>query len=143
MLSFLVIMVGIVYGFVYIKNKEFLFGQVIINNKIINVELAKTSSQHIQGLSNRSSLDAYSGMLFIFADKQIRSFWMKEMEFPLDIIWILDNKIVGIESNVPIPENINNLPSYLSPESVNYVLEINAGFAEKNNIKIGDMVELP
>lgn len=113
---------------------------VIINNKIIQIEIADEQPEQIQGLSDRESLDKNSGMLFIFNDKQIRSFWMKNMHFPLDIIWIQDNKIVNISKNLPpegeMPEN-----HYSSKYPVNYVLEVNAGLVDEYEIKIGDIVE--
>lgn len=116
-------------------------GEVIINNQMIKVEIAQTVNQQRQGLSNRVSLGENEGMLFKFSDYKIRSFWMKEMNFPLDIVWIKDDKIVGIEANVPYPfEKDSQLPLYKSPTVVNYVLEVNAGFCEKNKIGIGDKV---
>ncbi len=118
-------------------------GKVIINGKTINVELAKTPEQLIAGLSNRKSLKQNSGMLFVFPDKRYRSFWMKDMQFPLDMIWIDDNKIIGIQANVPVATvDEANLPLYRSDSEVNYVLELNGGAAEKNNFKVGDEVKI-
>ena len=93
----------------------------------------------VRGLSDVKILDKDSGMLFVFPTKEVRTFWMKDMNFPLDIIWITDNKIIGIEKNLQ-PEGSHPLRSYQSPSAVNYVLEVNAGFCEKEKIKIGDML---
>ncbi|MCX6745280.1 MAG: DUF192 domain-containing protein [Candidatus Parcubacteria bacterium] len=118
-------------------------GKLIINGKTISIELAKTPEQIINGLSNRSNLKDNQGMLFIFSDKRYRSFWMKDMKFPLDMIWIDDNKIIGIAANVPVPaQGDSNPPVYRSDSEVNYVLEINGGAAEKNNFKVGDEIEI-
>jgi uncharacterized membrane protein (UPF0127 family) len=113
---------------------------IVINNSIIRVEEAGTLEEQIKGLSNRKYLSPNSGMLFIFKNKQIQKFWMKNMNFPLDIIWINDNKIINISKNLP-PENDLPKKIYNSDDLCNYVLEVNAGFADKNNIKIGDYVK--
>ena len=83
-------------------------------------------------------------MLFIFDQKYQPSFWMFDMNFPLDIIWISDDVIVDIDRNVPIPKPNTldyQLPLYTPEKPINYVLEVNAGFCEKNSIEVGDSVE--
>ncbi len=114
---------------------------VKIKNNIIKVEIADDFEEQIKGLSNRDNLDDDSGMLFVFQDKQIRRFWMKNMRFPLDIIWIDDNKIVKIDKNLP-PEGENPQNIYSSEIPVNYVLEVNGGYCDKHNIKVGSDVIL-
>jgi uncharacterized protein len=142
----IIILLLILFGVIFFTQINFgqklKTSQVVINNKVINVELAQTPSRQEKGLGGRDFLVADSGMLFIFSDLAIRIFWMKDMEFPLDIIWIKDNTIIGITANVPVPISQENLPIYASPAEVNYVLEVNAGFCEKNNFKIGDKANL-
>lgn len=89
------------------------------------------------GLSNRDSLCEDCGMLFEFPDKGRRTFWMKDMRFDLDIIWLEDFKVVGIEKNIPYGFK-GTLPS---PASVNRVLEINAGKSDECNIEEGSVLE--
>ncbi len=119
---------------------------VTINNTKIKVEIADTPELQYQGLSNREELCDNCGMLFVFPDKQILTFVMRDMNFPLDIIWIDDNlsaqagKIVKINKNA-IPEGSNPVMRYSSDMPVNYVLEINAGFCDGNGIEVGDSVE--
>ena len=120
-------------------NKSLGSGTVVINDKKIKVEIADEFLEVKQGLSDREKLADKKGMLFVFEDKNERIFWMKNMHFPLDIIWIEDEKIVGIEKNLP-PEGENPKKQYYSKIPVNYVLEVNAGFTDKNNIKVGDKV---
>lgn len=119
---------------------------VIINGKTIPVEIAKNSQERAKGLSGRASLDAGSGMLFIFEEKsETTTFWMKGMSIPLDIIWIQDAKIIRIDKNVPAPNPEtpdNKLKTYSAGRSVDYVLEVNAGFSDSNSIKIGDNVSI-
>jgi hypothetical protein len=112
---------------------------ITINNKEIKVEIAKTSLEQYRGLSGRKNICPDCGMLFISGNKRERDFVMREMMFPLDIIWIGDKKIVKIDSNLQ-PENSSNLTNYKSGEPVDYALEVNAGFCADNNIKIGDEV---
>jgi uncharacterized protein len=140
----IIILLLILFGVIFFTQINFgqklKTNQVIIDNKIINVELAQTSSQQEKGLGDRDSLAVDNGMLFIFPDSGVKMFWMKDMKFPIDIIWIKDNTIIGITANVPVPIDQKNLPIYASPAEVNYVLEVSAGFSKKYNFKIGDKV---
>ena len=111
-----------------------------INDTEIKVAIADTPLKQGRGLGGKQSLKPDEGMLFVFSNYQIRSFWMKDMQFGIDIIWIRNNQIVGIEKNVPLADS-QNLKSYLSPIPVNYVLEVNAGFCDGHNIKTGDRVD--
>ena len=112
---------------------------VKINGQIIKVLIADEPAELTQGLSDRPYLEADQGMLFVFPDSQVRSFWMKNMHFPLDIIWIDDNNIINISQNLP-PEGEQPQNHYSSVLPVNYVLEVIAGFAAENEIVVGDEV---
>jgi uncharacterized membrane protein (UPF0127 family) len=120
---------------------------VKINEKVINVELAKTKEERAKGLSGRASLEANSGMLFVFGpDDPIPSFWMKDMLIPLDLIWIKSGKIIRIDKNVPIPGKSvsdNKLKTYSAGTPVDFVLEVSGGYSDSNLIKVGDAVTLP
>jgi len=113
---------------------------VKIGDKTIQVEIADTPSERRQGLSGRSSLAPDRGMLFVFPAKQVRTFWMPNMHFGLDMLWISDNKIVNITKNAS-PGGENPDKRYSSELPVNYVLEVNSGFADKHNIQPGDKVQ--
>ena len=120
--------------------------EVIILNTEIPVEIMRSPKDKARGLSGRAFLAENEGFLFIFENKTRPSFWMKEMLFPIDIIWIADGKIVGIEKYIPIPEegaSLSDLPSYTPTSSIDYVLEVNAGFSDKYSFKEGDVVNLP
>jgi uncharacterized membrane protein (UPF0127 family) len=80
-------------------------------------------------------------MLFLFKRTDNYSFWMKDMRFPIDIIFIGGDKVVTIFQNVPVSPN-NNLPVYTTKTKADKVLEINAGLAEKYNIRIGTEVRI-
>ena len=112
---------------------------VKIAGKTLKVDLATTAKAQEQGLSGRKSLKENEGMLFVFDHMDKYSFWMKDMNFPLDIIWIADDfHVVYIKKNA-LPESY---PETFTPsQDAKYILEVNASFSEKNNLKVGDGVE--
>ncbi len=109
---------------------------VEINGRKVEIELARTQAEQIKGLSGHKPLGKNQGMLFIFSELTPRSFWMKNMLFPIDIIWIKDNTVIKISPNLP-PEGDSPQKTYQSDEPANYVLEVPAGWAEKNKITAG------
>ena len=115
--------------------------KVSINSVTFEVELVRTQKELMHGLSGRSSLAQNQGMLFVFEKPSYYSFWMRDMKFPLDIIFILDNKVVRVFENMPAAAaNDTNPPQFGSDVLSDKVLEINAGAAKKNKIKAGDTV---
>jgi uncharacterized membrane protein (UPF0127 family) len=117
--------------------------KVTIDKHDFSVELATTSAQQQLGLSGRASMPKNQGMLFIFQVANRYPFWMKDMKFNLDMIFINNNKIVSIFQNVPKPKNANaNLPTYAPSSPANEVLELNAGVAKTDGFKKGDTVSV-
>jgi uncharacterized membrane protein (UPF0127 family) len=118
-----------------------------VGSKTIQVEIANTEATREKGLGGVSSLPADHGMLFVFDSKPTNAtFWMKGMLIPLDMIWVSDNKVVSINKDIPIsPQGTPNssLPTYSPNIPIDYVLEVNAGFSEQNNITVGSPVVLP
>lgn len=113
---------------------------VTINSHSIFVEVAKTPHEKARGLSNRESLGPSMGMLFIFDGDDRPVFWMKDMSFSLDLIWINKfNRIVDIKENL-LPCTQNRCTRYSARIPVKYVLEVNSGWVQKNDIKLGDEV---
>jgi uncharacterized protein len=114
---------------------------VTINDQVFNLEIAKTDVGKQIGLSAKEKLDENAGMLFPFETPSYYSFWMKDMKFPIDIIFIKDSRIVTIHKNAKPPANPNDSPPIYNPtEPADTVLEINAGLSEKYNFKEGDVV---
>ncbi len=110
----------------------------------INADVAVTADQRKKGLSGREMLEINRGMLFVFDTSGNLAIWMKGMKFPIDIIWIGDDKkIVNISPGaVPEPgKKDSELTVYKSAASARYVLEINAGLAAANNLQVGDVVD--
>lgn len=104
----------------------------------IVAELALVPMTQTKGLSNRPSLPPGSGMLFIFDHEDTFSFWMKEMNFPIDMIWFgSDQRIVHIVHSAS-PESYPNL--FTSPSPARFVLEVPAGFAETHAVTLGDFL---
>ncbi len=113
-----------------------------IASEKIKLDLALTPEQKSKGLSFRESLARDEGMLFIFDFPGKYSFWMKDMNFPIDIIWISeDQRIVYIKENAT-PESY---PEAYQPGKndgdAKYILEVVSGFSKQNNLKIGDNIE--
>jgi hypothetical protein len=108
------------------------------------VEPAVTPAQRIQGLSGRQVLAPRSGMLFIFEQEGKYAFWMKEMRFPLDLVWIgAGCTVVDLTRNAPPPapeQTLDELPLYLPVAPARYVLEINGGEADLVGLRPGDLV---
>ena len=140
----IIIIIGGYLIFIEVKNTQEAVHinepSIKINNAIIAVEIADEASEQWQGLSDRKNLGPNNGMLFVFPDYQKRTFVMRRMHFPLDIIWIKDDKIVGIAKNLP-PENENPDKLYSSPLPINYVLEVNGEFCDENVIRVGDTID--
>lgn len=120
-------------------------GEAIIGQHHYHVDIANTPETQAQGLSGRQALAKNQGMFFTFPDTAPRQFWMKEMHFPLDIVWIKDHTITAITADVPAPPPhtpLNELLKYPSPQPVNKVLELPAGTTATDGIKVGDTVVL-
>ena len=108
----------------------------------LSAEIADNILEIQQGLMHRTNLCESCGMLFVFDEPNNVSFWMKNMLISLDMIFVSESgEIVKIHENVP-PCEADPCPSYPSEEPVKYVLEVNAGFAEKNDVSVGDFVQI-
>ncbi len=118
---------------------------VRIGRTAYRVELALTRGERAQGLSGRLALEPDAAMLFVYDDDGAQTFWMPNMRFPLDMVWIKsDCTVRGVTADVPNPPAdvpLGDLPRYPSTEPVRFVLEINAGQAERHGIVAGGRVE--
>jgi uncharacterized membrane protein (UPF0127 family) len=111
----------------------------------IFVDVADTPSRWAQGLSGRDPLRDDQGMLFDFHSAQpvTPTFWMKDMKFPLDLVWINNGKIIGITKSVPQPQPGTpdaDLPQYHPPAPVTEVLEVRGGWSDEHGVGVGDAV---
>ena len=105
------------------------------NSQELSIELADTEHKRSYGLMNREDLKSNSGMLFIWKDKQIRNFWMKNTYFNLDLFFLNNQgEIIEIYKNAKAFDETN----IKSKDKVKYVLEMNAG---EQNFKIGNKLK--
>lgn len=110
-----------------------------INGSIIKVTIASEPREQYLGLSGRQGLCSDCGLLFDFPSSQERNFVMRDMNFPLDIIFINKGRIIKIFENLA-PENTEPLTLYNSGAPADQVLEVNAGYARQHNLIIGSQV---
>jgi uncharacterized membrane protein (UPF0127 family) len=107
----------------------------------LQVEIVDSALSQAQGLSGRESLEKNTGMLFVFSRPAPRNFWMKDMRFPLDVVWIRDFEVVGFQENILHPEaSGGEVVRFQSRVPADMVLEINAGEVALRGIKVGDKV---
>lgn len=112
--------------------------EIYIQNIKLTVDIADEPYEQTLGLSGREYMAKNEGIIFIFPESIMPAFWMKEMNFALDIIWIdAKNTIIGIEKNVS-PDTFPE--TFAPPSPVKYVLEVNADWSDKNQIKPGDKI---
>lgn len=116
---------------------------VTINNQALTVELADTPEKQRQGLGGHEPLTDAQGMLFPYDPPQPVTFWMKNMTFPIDIIYIANERVVQIFADVPPPGSgvtDNDLTRYPSERPIDYVLETRAGWTRDHRIAVADPV---
>jgi len=148
-LSMLVVSAGCAFAQSEAKTKAFdkyNDGDVLtvsISGKQLNLFVAKSGPAREQGLSYRNEIPE-NGMIFFFDAPGSQAFWMKDMNFALDIIWVASDKVAGVAENaVPEPNTpLANLKRYYSPADVNIVIEMKAGEAKHIGIKTGSSFKI-
>ena len=117
---------------------------VTIGGVSFTVDVADTPEKRFQGLSGRPVLEEGTGLLFIFSEERKHTFWMKDMRFPLDMVWISAScTVADITTDVPQPppDSADSvLPTYSPSAPATYNLEINAGLAAASGLKTSDPV---
>jgi uncharacterized protein len=116
--------------------------ELAVGDATIEAEIADDESERARGLGGRDRLARDAGMYFVLTDSSPR-IWMKGMRFPLDLVWINGDRVVQVTPRVPdeppgTPET--QLPIYSPSRPANRVLEVNAGWAERNGVGRGDPV---
>lgn len=113
---------------------------VTIGGKAVQVDVATAPAEREQGLGGREHLAPDTGMLFIFPEDGMYRFWMKDMRFPIDMLWLTaDGTIVGVHADV-LP---STYPATFGADvPARYVLELPAGYAQAYGIRLGDVVSL-
>lgn len=113
---------------------------IVVGETSILVDVVDTAEERKRGLSGRRELPENNGMFFIFQESSTHGFWMKDMNFAIDIIWFNEyGEAVYFVENIK-PETYPTI--FASPEESRYVLEVPAGFVEREGIKLGDKIDL-
>ncbi|MDX9913353.1 MAG: DUF192 domain-containing protein [Candidatus Moranbacteria bacterium] len=136
-ISIILILGGVFYFFEIEKDKNIEDNIVSLGSCDINIEAVSTEELMKKGLSDRDSLCENCGMLFVFGEEEHHFFWMKDMRFPIDIIWLRDNKVVDISQDI----SHKSKNSHSSKEKVDKVLELNANAVTRCEIEIGDKLK--
>lgn len=115
---------------------------VTVNGVKLVTDVAATSDQRSKGLSIKDTLNENEAMLFVFSEGREHSFWMKNMKFPIDIIWISEHhEVVHVEHSLKPCEPDSFCPTHKPDRNSLYVLETVAGFAQKYNVTENTYVE--
>jgi uncharacterized protein len=113
---------------------------VFPNEVIVTVDIADNRREREKGLGGRESLSDSEGLLFLHDESVIQSYWMKGMLIPIDIIWIDGERVIGFVEDAQ-PED-PPITIYTSPAPVDKVLEVSAGFVDRNGLEIGDILDI-
>src|SRR3989339_1134253 len=120
--------------------QQYGFGRarVTLNDTVtLNVDVAASDSTRRRGLSGRDGLSGDAGMLFLFSEPEKYVFWMKDMKFPIEAIWIRDGQVVDLSYGL-LPPSEGEPPRVFMPlEPAGAVLEVPAGFIERHDIRLG------
>jgi len=113
---------------------------MLMNNQCVQLDVASTPEDRRRGLSGYQNLADNKGMLFLYEEFGMYGFWMKDMNFAIDIIWLDGmDRVVGIKENA----QPDSYPQSFQPDApAKKVVETTAGWAETNNIKTGDHMTL-
>ncbi|MFW6113125.1 MAG: DUF192 domain-containing protein [Thermodesulfobacteriota bacterium] len=105
----------------------------------VEAEVVSSPKKRYLGLSHRPELPEGRGMLFVMGAARRHAFCMRDMRFPIDIIWIADGKVAGLHKEL----SPNDKGSFRAPVPVPLVLEVPAGFADRYGLEVGDPVAVP
>ena len=125
----------IIVGGVTPGNNGYRQVNITVNDVKLVADIAATSDQRSKGLSVKDTLNENEGMLFVFSKEGEHSFWMKNMKFPIDIIWLDDDQeVVHVEHSLEPCISDSFCPTHKPDRNSLYVLETVAGFAQKYNV---------
>lgn len=114
-----------------------------IGDSLFVLEVADSEQKRQLGLSKRRSIKNNEGMIFLFDTPGYYAFWMKDMKFPIDLIFLNDETIVTIYKNVPYPQNEDErLVTYSPTQPANRVIELKAGTVEKLKLSEGETIKI-
>jgi len=136
-----VVIFMLVFISVFLRSKVTHIRIFLPDGETIIADLAKTEEERTQGLMFRNTLNDDQGMLFVFEEEGLYFFWMKNMNFAIDILWLdRQKRIVHLELNVP-PCKKEPCPTYAPDLPAKYVLELKAGSIERRKLKLFDRID--
>lgn len=132
-----ILVVAVVLGVYAVKHSK---TQIILGDTVVTVSIADTPETQMRGLGFQEQLKLNQGMLFVFADGKPHGFWMKDMRFPIDIIWFDANRRIVYAKEGAEPDSYPEIftPSVPTP----LVLEVPAGFFSYHRLKVGDTLKI-
>lgn len=137
------LLIGVLFAFLYqrqVPAEGYGDGVLVGAQTSIAVSIAETMAEREQGLSGTDTLPEGAGKLFIFDDSALYGFWMKDMRYGIDIIWLDDSMtIVGITPNLQ-PETYPEV--FFPPSAIRFVLEVPAGFSTAHALTVGQTFTL-
>lgn len=135
---------GVAAAFLYWYQRTPKSAEAVIDGNVrVRVEVAHSPQTRERGLSGHAPLAQDEGMFFVFPVADRYAFWMKDMLFPIDILWINGTELVDITTDVPAPASLDApLPTYRPVAPADRVLEVPAGFAKTHGLRLGMTVEL-
>jgi len=144
--SHVIFLVVFVVAFVGLKLWQYHWPEadIVVDGERLHVEVARTDYHKQKGLGGRSSMGDVDGMIFLFDLPGQHGIVMRDMEFPIDIVWVDHGAIVDIAPSVPVEPGVpeGQLRRYIPRIKANVVLELPAGWAEAHELEIGDRVEI-
>ncbi|PWU23048.1 hypothetical protein C5B42_04235 [Candidatus Cerribacteria bacterium 'Amazon FNV 2010 28 9'] len=139
----LLFILGLLFVQKFLLTTRYTLTTITIGSLTLHVEIAKTPDAMTKGLGDRNSIGS-DGMLFILPSRQVPYFWMKDMRFGLDFVWIDDGKVAALTPDAPAEPGVSDaqLKIYSPKTAMTQVLEINEGDIAKWGIKMGDQVNI-
>lgn len=119
--------------------------EVILRGEILTVQIAHTPNHWYKGLGGRTDIKGYDGLLFVYPSSDKYGVVMRDMLFPIDVVWLQRGEIVDMVADMPIEpgKKDGELTAYYPRLPVNMVLELPAGDIAKRGLKIGDKLGVP
>jgi uncharacterized protein len=145
---FKIMVLTLCFGFLHSSNllnaeSSLPLAKIQLANKVLVVEVAETQNTRATGLMFRKSMPSDHGMLFIFQQSEILTFWMRNTRIPLSIGFFDEKmKLINVLDMQPASDMDLNPPKYSSSRAAKYALEVNIGWYKRNNIKIGEQLKI-
>ncbi len=142
-ISSVIVVIALLYARLPGQEGVFLTPSAVLalGGQSLSIALADTPTLRAQGLSGVTALRENEGMLFVFEEDGRHGFWMKDMLFPIDILWLsFEGEVLHIKKAA---EPSSYPEAFVSPVPARYVLEVSSGWSDTRGIKIGDRATLP